>query len=133
MSDEPKKEEYVPYYKRIEQAEQEERAKFLEKAPTGFKLTDAEQAFADAIVNLYNTSDFKTYLKFESLEIAERLAGSFSQAEDPMVSKGTLGEQMAFNKGRHYQMMYLQKIRNMLAKIRLTQINQQPKNEENKS
>lgn len=124
-------EEYVSYAEKLNSALNEERNAFQkgQDKKSSINLSDREQHYAEAMAHLMNNEYFKSYLEFESIEIAKRLAMSFEPPEDPMFAQATLGEKLAFNKGRHFQMMYVLKTRQTLIKAHLALNRQQIKEE----
>lgn len=111
-------EEYVSYQERIAMMEKEEKTTFIkqEKAKSARPLAKNEQEYAEAIHRLFQIEDFKTYLEYEAREIAERMTASFEEPKEPMLKTATLGEKLAYNKGRYYQMMHVRNERTNLAK-----------------
>lgn len=123
---EEKKEKYVPYSERLGEAIEEERKElFKTKLKPKLNLTDEQQEFAKAFLRLSQNDDFKTYLKFENFEISNRLIEAF--ANDSKDATMSFGEKMAFNKGRHMQMVYLKNSREMIMKLYVSMLKQEEK------
>ena len=124
MTDIPEDSEgYTSFHDKISKAIQESRTVFEKAKDTkqASLLSEKEKRYAEAVAHLSNNEYFKTYLEFEALEIASRLAGVFEEPPENLGLKGSaLGEKCAFNKGRHYQMMYVFNTRQMLIKSHLS-------------
>lgn len=124
MSDEQPTNEkgYQTYADKIDELRADEGEKlFREKDRQGrLLLSSKEQSLAQALVRLSGSEDWKTVLEFESIESSERILGAFSVP--PGMDKHTFGEQMAFNKGRSYQMAILRNKRDNIVKAYLNML-----------
>lgn len=105
------------YAERVQEAQDETRRAFRgrRKEPV-FSLTPKQVEIAQAFVRLINNPDFKVYMQFEANEIASILARAFDPPPDGVLKTTSFGEQMAFNKGRAFQMSYFINERETLVK-----------------
>lgn len=79
-------------------------------------LSPAAEKFAEKLVRLYQNEDFKSYLEFEGMEISERIVNGFEKPPATLFDSSDFGEQMAFNKGRYYQLIHFKAKRDTLVK-----------------
>lgn len=119
--DEP---EFVSFSDRMAQATEDgiKEAADKEKASQRqrYHMSDKESEFAKAIFALSENPAFKTYLEFESFEIAERLTNGFRQPTESEFPSRVFAEQMAFNAGRAYQMRHLSNLRKSITSTYLS-------------
>ena len=126
-------EEYIPYSQRISEAVEEHRKELFKKGNIGqrYPLSDSEKRFAKALINLYNNPDFKVFLELENFEAGERMVRSLDTPSESIFPSKDFGQQMAFNKGRHFQMGYLRKQRDQLVSIYLHNLKVEKRGEQN--
>jgi len=104
---------YADRMNKVAMGVREEHSKLMsKKLKEKLLLLDNEKDIARVIISLMNDDNFKKYLEYEAIEIGRRLKDAFEAPADVAMKSATFGEQMAFNKGRYYQMEHFRRIRN---------------------
>lgn len=113
---EPEK-EYVSYKDRLEAAVADEKKKIFEKRKqlnAASMMNEEEERFAKAIISLAQLPEFKVFLEFETRELSDRLVRGLETPSETIFPVKDYACQMAFNRGRQFQMAYWRKAREQI-------------------
>ena len=92
------------------------------------KMSDDEEQVAQALVRLSENADFKLYKRWEMSLMGQRMEHAFEVPSEGALGTDDFACQMAFNKGRLYQMRYVVNSRNLLQKTYLNKLEKEQDN-----